>query len=219
MLYSYIYIYIFTRYVSTKKKHPEFPNRQSVFFQICPCLWCLTETLILTVILIEKIKLGSFALQQPCSCVKSHSPVLWDKNLHQWESKSSSGVRLLHTKIRNHKSQIKVPKGKKSLHRWKRKIKTGGPLLTIDFPTTTVSESPRWGLEWPKVTQRQGWGGDAGCGWEVKGGQPQVQKTKKVSLCNKTSLEVKQNEKLRNPWQASSPRLLVKLAVGDLSPV
>lgn len=115
MLYSYIYIYLYIYEVCIhkKRKHPEFPNRQSVFFQICPCRWCLTETLILTVILIEKIKLGSFALQQPCSCVKSHSPVLWDKNLHQWESKSSSGVRLLHSKIRNHKSQIKVPKGKK----------------------------------------------------------------------------------------------------------
>lgn len=44
-LYLYIFIYLRGMYPQ-KKKTPKFQNRQSVFFQMCPCLWCLKKTLI-----------------------------------------------------------------------------------------------------------------------------------------------------------------------------
>lgn len=156
-----------------------------------------------------KIKLGSFAVQQPWSCIKPRSPVLWDQNLHHWESKSTKVVLVSgcctpkekKKKITNLKSQS--PKGKKKNH-------------FIDLPTTMVSESPRWGLEWTKLL-RLGWGGSFG--WWVGGEGRPATGPKKVSLCNKTSLDNKQNEKQKDQWQASSWRLLVRLAVGRLSPL
>lgn len=100
-------------------------------------------------------------------------------------------------KTANHK----VPKHFTSL------LKKENTLLTADFPTTTESprraELLRW---WVEVEV------------EVRGGRPQVQN--KVSLCNKTSLQVKQKqENKKNRWQASSWRLLVRLAAGDRSPL
>lgn len=155
-----------------------------------------------------KIKLGSFAVQQPWSCIKPRSPVLWDQNLHHWESKSTkvvlvSGCCTPKEKKKNHKSQITKSQRKKKNH-------------FIDLPTTTVSESPRWGLEWTKLL-RLGWGGSFG--WWVGGEGRPATGPKKVSLCNKTSLDNKQNEKQKDQWQASSWRLLVRLAVGRLSPL
>lgn len=106
-------------------------------------------------------------------------------------------------KKKNHKSQITKSQRKKKNH-------------FIDLPTTTVSESPRWGLEWTKLL-RLGWGGSFG--WWVGGEGRPATGPKKVSLCNKTSLDNKQNEKQKDQWQASSWRLLVRLAVGRLSPL
>lgn len=42
-LYLYIFIYLRGMYPQ-KKKTPKFQNRQSVFFQMCPCLQCLKKT-------------------------------------------------------------------------------------------------------------------------------------------------------------------------------
>lgn len=53
-IYLYLSIYILTRYLSTKWKNPRFQNRQSVFFQMCPCLWGLKKPLILIEILKNK---------------------------------------------------------------------------------------------------------------------------------------------------------------------
>lgn len=167
------------------------------------------ETLILRVILFKNVKNkeGSFAVQQPWSCIKPCSPVLWDQNLYQWESKSTKVVLV---------SVCSTPKEKKKSQLSNHKVPKEKENLFIDLPTTTVSESPRWGLEWTKLL-RLGWGGSFG--WWVGGEGRPATGPKKVSLCNKTSFDNKQNKKQKDQWQASSWRLLVRLAVGRLSPL
>lgn len=171
----------------------------------------LKETLILRVILFKNVKNKTGKLCCPTALIlyqTSQSGALRPESppLGVQKHQGGAGFRLLHSKrkkkkITNLKSQS--PKGKKKNH-------------FIDLPTTMVSESPRWGLEWTKLL-RLGWGGSFG--WWVGGEGRPATGPKKVSLCNKTSLDNKQNEKQKDQWQASSWRLLVRLAVGRLSPL
>lgn len=119
-IYVYIYIYLYIYEVCIHKKRKEntqnFQNRQSVFFQMCPLLATPSGNININIINYKlKIKVGSFAVQQPCQTSQSGSLRPEAPTSGVQKHHGGAGVWLLHSekkiKINNLKSQS--PKKKK----------------------------------------------------------------------------------------------------------
>lgn len=101
-IYVYIYIYLYIYEVCIHKKRKEntqnFQNRQSVFLQMCPLLATPSGNININIINYKlKIKVGSFAVQQPCQTSQSGSLRPEAPTSGVQKHRGGAGVWLLHS--------------------------------------------------------------------------------------------------------------------------